>query len=57
MVRGKSDTTYRVLKLRFDQLCKKRNIDVVFLEELIEIWDKKGINKAINRFYNRQKNL
>ncbi len=57
MVRGKNDTTYRLLKLRFDQLCKKQQIDTVFLKEILDLWEDKGLKKAINRFYNRQKNF
>jgi len=57
MVRGKSDTTYRLLKLRFDQLCKKQNSDIEFLNEILDVWNEKGLKKAIDRFYNRQKNI
>jgi RNA-directed DNA polymerase len=57
MVRGKGDTTYRLLKLRFDQLCKKQEVDTGFLKEILDLWEDKGLKKAIDRFYNRQKNL
>ena len=57
MVRGRKDTTYRLLKLRFDQLCKKEHVDTAFLNEILDLWDEKGLKRAIDRMYNRQKNV
>lgn len=57
MVRGEQDTTYRLLKLRFDQLCKKENVDEVFLKEVLLLWQDDSLENAMNRFYSRQKNI
>lgn len=57
MVRGKENTQYRLLKLRFDQLCKKQQVDVDYLKQILDLWEEKGLKKAMERYYNRQKNL
>jgi RNA-directed DNA polymerase len=57
MVRGKENTQYRLLKLRFDQLCKKEQVDVDYLKQILDLWEEKGLKKAMERYYNRQKNL
>lgn len=54
MVRGKEDSTYRLLKIQFDSLCMKAEVEADELLEILEIWEEKGIKKAMDKFYNRQ---
>ena len=48
MVKGVNDNTYQKLKMRFDKLNKQPN-DV---ERILDIWDKEGIEKAIEIYGN-----
>lgn len=57
MVRGKTDPTYRLLKLQFDTLCMKTDLTADELLEILQTWDEQGIKKAMDQFYNRQNGL
>ncbi|MBV6653975.1 MAG: hypothetical protein KI786_09490, partial [Mameliella sp.] len=54
MVRGKEDPVYRVMKLQFDELCKLQEFAEQDFIEIMELWETKGVKKAIDRFYNRK---
>lgn len=54
MVRGKEDPVYRVMKLQFDELCEIKELDLHDFEDIMDLWEKEGIKKAIDRFYNRK---
>jgi RNA-directed DNA polymerase len=54
MVRGKDDPTYRLLKVQFDTLCMKSDMEANELLEILQVWDDKGLKKAMDKFYNKQ---
>ena len=56
MVRGKEDNIYRLMKLQFDELCKQQKYTNQYFENILAIFDKDGVKKAADHFYNR-KNL
>lgn len=47
MVKGENNSTYLSLKKRFEKLSLKNNS----IDEILEIWEKKGINEAMSKFY------
>ena len=51
MVKGELDSTYVKLKVRFDQLNPKS----IFIDKVLDIWEKEGIDKAMDFYYGRQK--
>lgn len=54
MVRGKEDDVYRLMKLQFDELCKKQEyIEDDFLA-ILSKFKEGGIKKAADHFYNRK---
>ena len=53
MVRGKDDPTYRWMLLKFDWLCIQQDITSEQIVEILAIWDKDGIEKAMKVFYQR----
>jgi len=56
MVRGKDDDVYRLMKLQFDELCKKEKYLEQDFNDILAIFNEGGIKKAADYFYNR-KNL
>ena len=57
MVRGKEDSIYSYLKMKFDLLCKHKKQDVLFLEKVINVLDDSGVDDARNVLFNRHKNF
>jgi retron-type reverse transcriptase len=51
MVKGELDPTYMKLKARFDQLNPKS----VFIDKVLDIWEKEGIEQAMDFYYDYQK--
>ncbi|MCG8807431.1 RNA-directed DNA polymerase [Tenacibaculum finnmarkense] len=48
MVKGEYDGTYMKLQNRFEKLNRKQN----HIDEILALWDSKGIDLAKNKFYN-----
>ena len=57
MVRGKEDSIYNYLKMKFDLLCQHKKQDILFLEKVINVLDDSGIDDARNVLFNRHKNF
>lgn len=51
MVKGELDPTYVKLKARFDQLNPKS----IFIDKVLDIWEKEGIDKAMDFYYSHLK--
>ncbi len=51
MVRGKEDPIYQLLKLKFNKLCTKPLYSEKELKDILEIWQKEGIDAAMKQFY------
>lgn len=51
MVRGKSDPKYQLLKMKFDSLCMKEQYTDTEYQEVLQVWENEGVEKAMNKFY------
>ncbi len=54
MVRGKDDSKYQLFKIRYNTLCMKEAYTEKEMLNVLDVWNKDGLNAAMKKFYDKR---